>query len=256
MSAELPQTDCFLRLPICRTGLIVILFLLLAIAITGWVVTTREPAPAPETIEVLVAVKDLPMGTVFTRDDLKSAVKLKKLPKDALPPAYIANAEELLDKRLTRPVRAEESFNPHDLSKDTVPLPDGYERVSIPQGVGCSASGFIGPGSRVDVLAWMRVDGTLKEFPLLVDVLVLAVDTQINTDEQGQFPSFNLVPLAVTQKQALLLALAKERQCALMPVLRLPNKSTEADKAYDIDKVIKFLNDLPEIAPPPRPVKE
>jgi Flp pilus assembly protein CpaB len=257
MSVELPQTDCFLRLPICRTGLFAILLLLLTIAITAGLSPPRgSRAPKPETVEVLVAAKDLPVGTVFMRDELKSAVKLKKLPKDALPLAYIANAEELLDKRLTRPVRAEETFNPDDLSKDTVPLPDGYERVSIWDTPVSRSDGFIGAGSRVDVLAWLRVDGTLKAFPLLVDVLVLAVDQHKNIDKQGTLLWFNLVSLAVTQKQARLLALAKKRQCALELGLRLRNKNTEADKAYDIDKVIKFLNDLPEIAPPPRPVKE
>jgi Flp pilus assembly protein CpaB len=259
MSDELSHADHCSRSAVCKNGIIVALLILLAIATTGCVVTaTREPpAPEPEPVEVLVASEDLPVGTVFTRDELKSAVKLKKLPKNVIRPAYITNAEELLYKRLTRPVRAEEAFNPHDLSKGTgFVLPAGYDVVSILDPPVARADGFIGPGSRINVRFWMREDGTFKQFPLLVNVRVLAVNPNLFTDEQGRPWSFALVLLAVTQKQALALALAKERGCGLWLVPRRPNQSIEADKAYDIDKVIKFFNDLPEIAPPPRPVKE
>jgi Flp pilus assembly protein CpaB len=199
-----------------------------------------------EQVEVLVAARDLPVGTVITRDDLKDdkTVKTRKLPKDGLPPAFVMNREDLVDKRLSRPIRAEETFNPQDLSKGgNITLPEGYDMVSLQVGVGNAAAGFVGPGSRVNVLATVRMGNKLYAFPLLVNMLIVAVDTQTTYDQKGVFPSMSMVSFAVTEKQALLLSLAKNRGCTLELMLRHPSKSAESDKDYDLEKVIKLLSD-------------
>jgi pilus assembly protein CpaB len=200
-----------------------------------------EPRPM-EKVEVLVAAKDLPVGTLFTREDLAKVVKTAKLPKGALPLAFVANAEELLDKRLTRSIRQGETFNWQDLSKGgVITLPEGYDMVSIQVTPGQAAAGFIVPGSRVDVLATLRTGDKMQAFPLLVNVLVVAVDTRTIVKCEP-FPDMNIVSFAVTQKQALLLDLAKSRGCNLSLLLRNPNKTDEADKNYNIDEVIKLLS--------------
>jgi hypothetical protein len=51
------------------------------------------------------------------------------------------------------------------------------------------------------------------------------------------------VSFAVTEKQALLLSLAKQRGCSIELMLRHPSKSAEVDKDYDLDKVVKLLQD-------------
>jgi Flp pilus assembly protein CpaB len=205
-----------------------------------------EPAkPAPELVEVLVAAKDLPVGTTLTRQELvgDKVVKTRKLPRDGLPPLFVGNRDEMIDKRLSRPIRAEETFNPLDLSTGgSIALPDGYDMVSLHVGAGQAAAGFVGPGSRVNVLATVRTSNKLTAFPLLVNVLVVAVDAQTTYDKSGVFPNVSMVSFAVTQKQALVLALAKQRGCALELMLRHPSKSAEADGDYDIDKVEKLLS--------------
>jgi Flp pilus assembly protein CpaB len=261
-------------MPICRNGLIAILFVLLAIATTGWIVTaTRKPATEPETVEVLVAVKDLPVGTMLTCEDLKedTVVKTKKVPKNDLPPAFVTNREDLVGKRLSRPIHAEEMFNPQDLIKGgNISSYHGDDIVSLRVGVGQATAEFVGPGSRVNVLATVRSGNKLRTFPLLANMLVVAVDMGVSHDTKGVLPnlSMGMVSFCLTEKQALLLSLAKSRGYTLELVLRDPTKSEEADKDYDIDKVIKMLSDetggappVPgaepvEVAPPPRPVGE
>jgi len=195
-------------------------------------------------VEVIVAAKDLPVGTMLTREEVDKLVKTKKVPKDGLPPAYVTTKDELIDKRLSRGVRAEETFNPQDLSKGgVITLPEGMDMVSLQVGVAQAVAGFVGPGSRVNVLATVRLGSKLHAFPLLVNMLVVAVDTHVAYDKNGVFPSMNTVSFAVKEKEALLLALAKQRGCNLELMLRHPQKSDTADKNYNIDEVIKLLSD-------------
>jgi pilus assembly protein CpaB len=197
-----------------------------------------------EQVEVVVAAKDLPVGTMITREELKTAVKTKKVPKDGLPPAYITNPEDLVDKRLSRPVRMEETFNPQDLSKGgAITLPEGYDMVSLQVGVANAAAGFVGPGSRVNVNATLRLGNKLYAFPLLVNMLVVAVDTQTTYTKEGTFPTMNTVSFAVKEKEALLLSLAKSRGCAIELMLRHPSKTSKTDESYNLEQVLKLLQD-------------
>jgi Flp pilus assembly protein CpaB len=126
-----------------------------------------------------------------------------------------------------------------------VTLPDGMDMVSMPVSVSNAVAGFVVPGSKVDVLATLRLSNKLRAFPLLVDMLVLAVDQHVSPDTSkngsGVFPNMNNVSFAATQEQALLLALAKHRGCHLELLLRHPGKPIDPD--YDIKKVKKLLED-------------
>lgn len=206
--------------------------------------TAQMSAKPIEQMEVVVAAKDLPVGTMLSKDDLKSAVKIVKRPKEGLPPTVVLNPEELVDKRLSRPIRAEEVVNSQDLSKGgVITLPEGHDMVSLQLSAGQAAAGFVGPGSRVDVLATLRLSNKLEAFPLLINMLVVAVNTETAYSQQGTFPNMSMVSFAVKPKEALLLSLAKSRGCTLELMLRHPGKSNEADQSFNIDEVIKKLSD-------------
>jgi len=191
-------------------------------------------------VEVIVAAKDLPVGTFLTKDELKTAIKRKKVSKDGLPPAFVQDESELLDKRLARGIRMEETFNPKDLTKGgLVTLPPGMNMVSIPIGGSQAVTGFVGPGSRVDVLATVRHKQGLLAFPLMVNMLVVAVNTDTAYDEKGVFPNVNTVSFAVDRRQALLLAMARSRGCNLELMLR--NPEAKQDDTYSIEKVEAIL---------------
>jgi Flp pilus assembly protein CpaB len=137
-------------------------------------------------------------------------------------------------------VMADETFNPSALpNRGVIILPEGKDMVSFPVSYSHTAD-FIGPGSRVDILAVLKIKNTLTAFPILVDMQILAV-AQHNTSYetmQGVFPNMISVSLAVSQEEAMLLQMAKQRGCHLQ-LLKHPNKRIDAK--YDIAKVKQLL---------------
>ena len=190
-----------------------------------------------ETVEVIVAAKDLPVNTCMTKDEIPRLVKRKQVAKEALPAKFIVDEAELLDKRLTRGVASESTFDPDKLSPLIV-LPGGKDVISIQLSISGAASSFIGPGSHVDIFATLRIGHNLNAVPLLVDMRVITVDklTKATTNNTQDIIT---VSLAVTQDEALLLSLAKKRDCYLDLILRHPNKPP--DSSYSIAKVKQLL---------------
>ena len=207
--------------------------------------TSQMSAKPVEKVEVIVAAKDLQVGTQLTREDLKTAIKRKTISKDSLPTTIIENEEELLEKRLTRTVRMDEMINKSDVTKGSlVSIPPGMSMVTLPIGLGQAVAGFVGPGSKVDVLASLRLENNLTALPILVNMLVLAVDGKVGTAEGGVHQSLSMVSFAVNRQQALLLKLAQARACDMSLLLRNPEEPVnENDKGYRIDEVMKLLQD-------------
>ena len=207
--------------------------------------TSQMSAKPVEKVEVIVAAKDLQVGTQLTREDLKTAIKRKTISKDSLPTTIIENEEELLEKRLTRTIRIDEMINKSDVTKGAIiSIPAGMSMATLPISLGQAVAGFVGPGSKVDVLASVRLENNLTVLPILVNMLVLAVDGKVQTAEGGVHQSLSMVSFAVDRKQALLLVLAKARSCDMSLLLRNPEEPVnENDKGYRIDEVMKLLQD-------------
>src|SRR5262245_12706408 len=102
-----------------RTWQVLVLFGLLILAVdvaaTRTLATKSDqfryaPAPPVEEVEVLVAARDLPVGTVLARAELAGDefVKTRKVPRADLQPSLVIDRGQLVDKQLARPVRAGE----------------------------------------------------------------------------------------------------------------------------------------------------
>ncbi len=211
--------------------------------------TSQMSAKQTEQVDVVVANKDLAVGTMLTGEDLKDTVKVVKRPKEGLSPTVVLNPADLVGKRLSRPVRADEVINSQDLSNGAViTLPDGHDMVSLQVGADKAAAGFVGPGSRVNVLATLRLGNKLQAFPLLVNMLVVAVDNNVGYAKEGNgsFPTMSTVSFAVKGKEALLLSLAKSRGCTIELLLRNQTRNTEDDKKYNMEEVISLLSNEKE----------
>ncbi len=200
-------------------------------------------------VEIPVAAKDLPVGTKLNKDEIDALVVFKKFNKDALPASYASTKEEMADKRLVRTIRQGEPFNPSDLTTNTpISPPPGYNMVSFSSTPEKSVAGFAGPGSKVDMLCTVksRKQNKVITFPLLLDMLVLAVDANTQYAREGAFHNLSSVSLAVTSKQATLLQQAISRGADLRLVLRNPDKPADWGKVYSDEEIAAILADEDE----------
>jgi Flp pilus assembly protein CpaB len=208
--------------------------------VAAFLTTQINANPKVEMVEVFVAAKDLPVGTMLTQGDIPKYVTKKPIPKETLPPQFVVSLEELVGKRLSRQVLKDEPFQPGFLAKGAVvTLPEGKDMVSFGVSAVNAAGGFVGPGSKVDVLARLSIGSKVHVFPLLIDMLVIAVNTHVSYESNAAFPDMSMVSLAVDQEEALLLELAKQRGCQLSLLYRHPGKPR--DPSYDIKKIRQLL---------------
>jgi Flp pilus assembly protein CpaB len=246
-----------------RHPTVIVLWVLWAVVTVGWVTIAagrnRSPAPAAaaavtpapaETVEVWVAVKDLPVGTVLAKADLDKFAVKKKVPKDSVTAPFVVNEEEFDNKRLNRAVAKDEMFTPDVLGKGGITLSDGQIRTTIPLSLREAEVQFVTPGARVDLYATKRIHNKLETFPLFEGELVLSIDPPMPVVGDGD-ESRHQVTFALTPKQEQLYELAKQRGCHLELRLRLGRSLSE----YDIEKV-RALLEAPEdalaVAPAPR----
>jgi pilus assembly protein CpaB len=184
-----------------------------------------------EGVEIPVAAKELSVGTKLNKDELEKYIEYKRYPKDALPEKYAATPEDLADRRLTRAVRKGEAFNPADLTNSVIITPPpGFGVITFPTSAPEAVAGFALPGSRVDIIASVKTRGKKSQaeivFPLFIDMLVLAIDTNPGGPQNtGAFASLSMVSVAVTPNQALLLQGALSRGAQLRMMLRNTEKS-------------------------------
>jgi pilus assembly protein CpaB len=217
-----------------------------------------------EEVQVVVAAKEIPIGTRIPPEDVAKWVKFKAFPKDAVPPAFVATLEEMGGKYvMNRTYRENESFNPLDLSSTgRMPPPEGFGMMSLPIQADAAVSGFIHPGAHVDV--WLSVQKKKSAqwvaMPMFLDMLVLAVNQDATgvTSGGGAYQAVSMVSTAVKPEHTELFQLAISRGAMLRLVMRHPEKGKEAiyEKVPDPKAIRDILTDKDEEAAAVKPAPE
>jgi pilus assembly protein CpaB len=174
----------------------------------------QAEAPKVETVDVLVAAKDVQMGqklgqgTVAWRSWPKDSVDPNFITRDAKPDAMadlekararftIYQGETILDKKLLRPGAG--GFM-------SAMLPKGMRAISVAISSRSSAGGFILPDDRVDVILTRKIDAggvqAVKSETVISNVRILAVnqifkqaaDGEPVTVDNGQTATLELEP--------------------------------------------------------------
>lgn len=195
----------------------------------------KEQTAVVAEIDLPVAARDIPINTKLVKDELTQYVTWKKFQKSALPAGDFAMTEEdLIDKRVTRTVRKDEAFSKPDLStKPLVEIPPGKDMITIGVNREKIVGGFALPGSKVDLIASVRLNKLNKSitFPLFRDMLILAVDVNANPPPgQTANQTASDVSLAVTKDEALMLHAAQGRGADFRMLLLGQGKEEERSK--------------------------
>ncbi len=177
-----------------------------------------------ERVEVVVAKKELPVGTILEEKDFDTYLAMMKFPKSGLPPDVIVDAEELKGKKLTRTLRQGNYFSAADVTADVgIKLPEGKYKYAIRQD-GTIETNFLAPGDHVDILSTKTLgDGKTQSSIVLKNLLIVAIDTPSSRGREINPLKF-VVCVAVTPEESLILSSA-EKQGAVKVLPRDPKSN-------------------------------
>jgi pilus assembly protein CpaB len=167
--------------------------------IAGAAPVPGQPAPV-DAVEVLVATKALPVGTILGPD----SIKFVAWPKDLVEGAYFKKEDTDLGKLqgtvvrfaipAGQPLTQGALVKPGDRGFLAAALAPGMRAVTVPVSAQAAVAGFIFPGDRVDLILTQTVAGGGDGPPLkasetvLRNLRVLATDqrTDKQQDDQGK----------------------------------------------------------------------
>jgi len=186
----------------------------------------------PTATEVVVAARDLSLGTVLTAED----VKLASWPGGLLPEGYSASVEEVLGRGvITNVVLNEPLISSKIAVKEAggglpIVIPEGYRGVSVRVDDVISIAGFVVPGTRVDVMVTLDQGENPVTKVILQNISVLTSGQVIEQTVNGEPILVTVITMLVTPEQAEELVLAATRgriQLALRNTLDVDSITTE-----------------------------
>ncbi|HET9366330.1 MAG TPA: Flp pilus assembly protein CpaB [Candidatus Angelobacter sp.] len=200
-----------------RLGLALFTALLISIAVTWFFymhITRRQADAKPQMKRVIAAAATLQPGLPLTAENLTEVNWPATLPMEGL----IEKKEDVLGRVLILQVEANEPVLKHDLAPNgsyglSAKIPSGMRATSIKTNEVMDVSGFLFPGSRVDVLVTLRGDNTASTTTrtVLQNVQVLATGNKTEPDPNGKPENVSVVTLLVTPDESEKLALAQNQ---------------------------------------------
>jgi pilus assembly protein CpaB len=181
----------------------------------------------PQTVRVVMAARDLEIGTLIRDTDLKMGEMIGALPKGAS-----TKLEAVVGRGVTSNVYADELVLDNRLAPVgsggglAATIPDGMRACAVKVNDVVGVAGFVLPGMRVDVLISGNPPGANstegpKVKTLLQNIAVLSAGANIQKDNEGKPVQVQVVNLLVTPAQAEVLSLASN-ETRIQLVLRNP----------------------------------
>lgn len=161
---------------------------------------------------LIVAERDLAIGSVITYED----VRAMDYPAEAYPEGAFANEEDVVDRSVVSPVLANEPILVGRVTEKgagvgLAPLiPEGKRAVAIAINQVSGVSGYINPGSEVDILLTGTPDGRGERVTttVLENVQVLSTGHRLEMDPNGKPQNVPVINLLLTPEESELLTLA------------------------------------------------
>jgi Flp pilus assembly protein CpaB len=222
---------------------------------TSRLLADRSTNDEPETVEILVAKRNLSVHQRITNPDelfVKKAVKKDEVPDGAI----LANDFESLRGKTLKQGRNKDDhvtlLNFYD--RGGLEIPHGHQAVGVRVNVETTASGLASlPGSHVNLLLTIGAQdvSATKTLVLLESVLVLAADIRVTPEGEIAAPA-QVVTFALKDEDALIVTTAKQMgQITLV----LRNKGDDTTAKIRGISGREILNRNKPNDPPPPPVQ-
>ncbi len=170
-------------------------------------------ASQPKNAQVVVAARDLPLGTVLGERDVKTIDWVG----GSVPPGYVPSAQQAVNRGLIVSVSENEPILEGKLAGQgaggglPVIIEPGMRALSIAVDQIVGVAGFVTPTTRVDVLLTMNNSPASSEPAtkvIMQNVRTLAAGQSIQQDKEGKPQPVGVVTFLLTPEQAETLTLA------------------------------------------------
>ncbi|MGA8761284.1 MAG: Flp pilus assembly protein CpaB [Candidatus Sulfotelmatobacter sp.] len=169
--------------------------------------TTNEP-----TVDVIVAAEDVQVGARIEEHN----VRIAKFPATGLPADVYTKRSQVLGRGVIIPIAKGEFILPSKLAPENAGsglpslIPPGMRAVSVRVNEIVSVAGFVGPGTRVDVLLTGTPAGASESqtTTVLQNVAVIASGQRLERNAAGDAQNTPVITLLVSPDDAQRLTLA------------------------------------------------
>src|SRR6202521_2519460 len=163
-------------------------------------------------VDVMVAAEDLQVGARVEERD----IKIIKIPASDIPPTAPRRKADVLDHGVILPIAKGEVLLSGELAGENAGsglpslIPPGMRAVSVRVNEVVSVAGFVGPGTRVDVLLTGTPNGSSESqtTTVLQNVAVIASGHTLERNAAGDAQNTPVITLLVSPDDADRLALA------------------------------------------------
>jgi pilus assembly protein CpaB len=191
----------------------------------------RGPATEPGT-DVVVAANDIQVGARIEEHD----IRLVKYPPSALPAGTPTRRSQVVGRGVILPISRGEFILPSKLAPENAGaglpslIPPGMRAVSVRVNEVVSVAGFVGPGTRVDVLLTGTPGGSSESqtTTVLQNVAVIASGHTLERNAAGEAQNTPVITLLASPEDAERITLASS-EGKIQLVLRNP-LDTHQDK--------------------------
>ena len=238
-----------------KTWIPLVLAVLLGLValVIGRKVVAHRPAEQPaNTVQVVVAARDVAPGRVITAQDVTAG----RVPKEMAPARSFSDTKDVVGRTATFSLLKGQAVVETLLAAQGTGagvqalIPAGMRAITVEVNEFSGLGGLLAPGSRVDVVATVREDKAQQQTSrtILQNIKVLAVGRQFNpnppppAENAPPLPAANNVTLLVTPKQAQALKLASQGGA---PWLVLRNLSDASEVETDPTLLSDLKGDRP-----------
>jgi len=203
--------------------------------------------------DVLVAADDLQVGTKIDDKD----IRFVRFPSSDLPVGVFHFKDKVVGRGVVQPISRGEFILTNKLAGENAGaglpglIPPGMRAISVRVNDTTSVSGFVLPGTRVDILLTGNPGGSSEQqtTTVLENVAVIATGQKLERNAAGEPQTTTVITLLVSPDDAQKLTLASNQgkiQLALRNPLDTKQEELAAARADGLYKIV---------APPPAPVR-